>query len=182
MILTLPPKYKEDTPSALRAKRKSLRGLGLGAVQMFFNPLKLSASLGLLGAGLLPGSAGADEQAFKSLFNEITAGAVPREWGIVIETPRLADNGHSAAFRVHVQSPMSADDYVKSIFILSDRNPRPFIARFDLTSLNPRAEISTRVRLNGSQNVHVLALSSKGEWLTAHVPVEVTESACLDAS
>jgi sulfur-oxidizing protein SoxY len=182
MMLTLPYKYKEDTPSALRARRKSLRLFGLGSLQVFFNPIKLSTSLGLLGAGLIPGLASADEQAFKSLFNEITAGAVPREGGIVIETPRLADNGHSAAFRVHVESPMSADDYVKSIFILSDRNPRPFIARFDLTRLNPKAEISTRVRLNGSQNVHVLALCSNGEWLTAHVPVEVTESACLDAS
>ncbi len=119
---------------------------------------------------------------FQLLFKEITNSQPVTQGGIVLETPRLADNGHSAALRVYVQSPMTNEDYVKSIYLLSDRNPRPFMGRFDLTPINPSAEISTRVRLNGSQNVYALALTSKGQWLSAHVPVEVTESACLDAS
>jgi len=123
-----------------------------------------------------------DQTPFEILYKEITNSQPVSEGGVVIETPRLADNGHSAALRVYVDSPMSKDDFVKSIYLLSDRNPRPFMARFDLSPLNPRAEISTRVRLNGSQNVYALALTSKGKWQSVHVPVEVTESACLDAS
>ncbi len=119
---------------------------------------------------------------FELLYKEITNSQPIAQGGIVLETPRLADNGHSAALRVYVQSPMTKDDYVKSIYLLSDRNPRPFMGRFDLSPLNPSAEISTRVRLNGSQNVYALALTSKGQWFSVHVPVEVTESACLDAS
>lgn len=173
---------RKENYSTDQAKRNSLHGLcklgGLGMDSLFFETFGMGAA-SLLG---LVGEAHADEDLFKALFKEITGGIKPKEGRIVLETPRLADNGHSAAFRVYVDSPMTANDYVKSIYILSDRNPRPFVARFDLSPLNPRAEISTRVRLNGSQNVHALALTSKGEWFTAQVPVEVTESACLDAS
>ncbi len=165
----------------LKAKRNTLRGFGLGALRVFLNPLKLNLGLSSFVA-LGAAKAQTTGDAFSVLYKEITGGIKPRLGGIVLETPRLADNGHSAAFRVYVDSPMTSTNFVKSIFILSDRNPRPFIARFDLTPLNARAEISTRVRLNGSQNVHALAVTSKGEWLSAQVPVEVTESACLDAS
>lgn len=166
--------HSTDASPVKDAKRSSLRRVVQCVGALVINSLGINV--------FVSSQAYADESLFKKLFNEITGGIVPKSQGIVLETPRLADNGHSAAFRVYVESPMSSTDYVKSIFILSDRNPRPFIARFDLSPLNPRAEISTRVRLNGSQNVHALALTSKGEWLTAQVPVEVTESACLDAS
>jgi sulfur-oxidizing protein SoxY len=131
---------------------------------------------------LAQSKAWADEQAFQKVLREITSGAPLVEGGIELETPRLADNGHSAALRVYVPSPMSQSNYVQSIYLLSDRNPRPFVARFDFTTNNPKAEISTRVRLNGSQNVYALAHLSSGAWHVSSVPVEVTESACLDAS
>ncbi len=184
--MTVNSNYLEDSFESIKSKRTSLRRLGSSALHLFINPFnletyKVAGTLGVL-VGISSNVSQAAEDPFKTLFKEITGGVNPRESHIVLETPRLADNGHSAALRIYVESPMSGEDYVKSIFILSDRNPRPFIARFDLSPLNDRAEISTRVRLNGSQNVHALALTSKGEWFTTSVPVEVTESACLDAT
>ena len=176
--MTESSKCKKSSSIKADDKRTSLRALAGGGVHLLLNPLQWTGALSALAVN----AARSNEDAFNALFHEITGGKKTSEGRILLETPRLADNGHSAAFRVYVESPMSESDFVKSIFILSDRNPRPFIARFDLTPLNPKAEISTRVRLNGSQNVHALALTSKGEWFTAHVPVEVTESACLDAS
>jgi len=46
--------------------------------------------------------------------------------------PLLADNGHSVPLKVTVQSPMTDADHVRGIAILSERNPRPVIARFQL--------------------------------------------------
>lgn len=164
-----------------KSLRSALHRVGRGALAGILNRL-VGVIVPATIAASVSSPARATEEDFLSLLKEITGGVTPIEGGISIETPRLADNGHSAALRLSVQSPMNADDYVQSIYILSDRNPRPFMARYDLTPVNVRAEISTRVRLNGSQNVHALALNSRGVWYTAHVPVEVTESACLDAT
>jgi sulfur-oxidizing protein SoxY len=56
------------------------------------------------------------------------------------------------------------------------------MARFELGPHSGRAEVSTRVRLNGSQQVVALVQMSDRTWWSATAEVEVTESACLDAS
>ena len=99
-----------------------------------------------------------------------------------IETPRLADNGLSVPVHLWVDSPMTELDHVTEILLLSLRNPRPMMARFKLSAAWGKAEISTRTRLNGSQTLWVLAKMSNGSWYSGSVDVEVTESACLDAS
>ena len=45
-----------------------------------------------------------------------------------------------------------------------------------------RAEIDTRVRLNGSQRLLAVAQLSDGSYWSGGVEVVVTESACLDDS
>ncbi len=66
--------------------------------------------------------------------------------------------------------------------ILSERNPRPLVAAFHLNPHCGRADVATRVRLNGSQRVVVLANLSDGSWWSGSAIVEVTETACLDAT
>ena len=115
------------------------------------------------------------------LVEKLTGGAPVREGRVNLDIPRLADNGHSVPLHVTVESPMTAADHVQTITLLSDRNPRPIMATFHLGPKAVRPEVFTRVRLNGSQRVHALAQLSDGSYWTASTPVEVTESACLDA-
>jgi len=61
---------------------------------------------------------------------------------------------------------MTVDDYVKSIHVFSERNPRPVIARFYLGPQTGKAEINTRIRLAGTQQVVALAIMNNGSaWL-----------------
>jgi len=113
---------------------------------------------------------------------QVTGGAPVRAGRVTLEMPRLADNGHAVPLRITVASAMSESEFVRSIHILSERNPRPVIATFHLTPRCGRAEVSTRVRMNGSQNVLVLAGLSDGSWWSGSAEVEVTETACLDAT
>ncbi|MGH8650010.1 MAG: thiosulfate oxidation carrier protein SoxY, partial [Burkholderiales bacterium] len=66
--------------------------------------------------------------------------------------------------------------------LLSERNPRPVMATFHLGPQSGRAQVATRVRLNGSQRVLALAQLSDGSYWSGDAEVEVTESACLDAT
>ncbi len=113
---------------------------------------------------------------------KLTGGKPVTAGRVTVDTPRLADNGHSVPFRVSVASPMTATDHVKSITLLSDRNPRPLMATFRLGPQSGRAEVATRVRLNGTQRVLVIAQLSDGSFWSGSAEVEVTESACLDMS
>jgi sulfur-oxidizing protein SoxY len=116
------------------------------------------------------------------LVPKATQGAPVRIGRVVLEAPTLADNGHSVPVRVVVQSAMRPDDHVRSITLLSDRNPRPVIIKAWLGPHAGRAELATRVRLNGTQRILALAEMSDGSWWSGEADVVVTESACLDAS
>ncbi len=127
------------------------------------------------------GSARAQSGSLAPLISELTGGTAVAIGRVHIDTPRLADNGHSVPLRVMVDSPMTAADHVRSITLLSPRNPRPLIAKFSLGPHSGRAEVSARVRLNGSQVVLAIAQFSDGSYWSGSAEVEVTESACLDA-
>ena len=118
---------------------------------------------------------------FAPLTGKLTGGSLVREGRVKLEIPRLADNGHSVPLRIVVDSPMTAASHVRSITLLSGRNPRPLMATFHLGPRAGRPEVATRVRLNGTQQVLAVAQLSDGSWWSGSAEVEVTESACLDA-
>ncbi len=132
-----------------------------------------------MAAGLARAQTPADPLA--TLVRDITGGAALTPGRVTIDTPRLADNGHSVPLKVSVDNPMTATNHVRSITLLSPRNPRPLIAKFVLGPHTGRAEISTRVRLNGTQVVLAISQLSDGSFWSGSAEVEVTESACLDA-
>ena len=118
----------------------------------------------------------------REMLDPIVAGAPVVRAGVHIETVILADNGLSVPLSVRVDSPMSERDHVRRVVLLSNRNPRPVIAEFELGPWSGKAEVATRVRLNGSQEVMALVQTSDGHWWRGTAEVEVTESACMDAS
>lgn len=96
--------------------------------------------------------------------------------------PVLADNGTLVPITVQVQSPMTAQDHVTHLYLLSQRNPVTRMAVFHMGPWNGRAEVSTRLRLAGTQQVVALARLSNGEFRYGQMEIIVTESACVDAS
>ena len=116
------------------------------------------------------------------LVQKITGGAPLQEGRVDLEIPSLSDNGHSVPLKISVQSAMNEKDHVRAIHVLSEKNPRPVIATYHLGPRAGRAEITTRVRLNGEQRVLVIAAMADGSFHAATASVLVTETACLDAT
>jgi sulfur-oxidizing protein SoxY len=113
---------------------------------------------------------------------DTTKGAQVKPGKIKLQIPRLADNGNSVAVKLAVESPMTLNDYVRGIYLFSEKNPRPVIARFHLTPECGRAEITTRIRLAGTQRVVAIAELSDGSYWSDVAEVAVTLSACLDGT
>jgi sulfur-oxidizing protein SoxY len=121
-------------------------------------------------------------QSFEDMVQPIVKGAPLVNQDVSLEAPILADNGSLVPVQIQVASPMSAPDHVTHIYLLSQRNPVTQMAVFHLGPWNGRAEVSTRVRLAGTQQVVALARLSNGEFRYKQMEVVITESACVDAS
>lgn len=99
---------------------------------------------------------------------------------IYFELPPLVENGNLVAVKCAVQSPMTANDYVKVIHMIAEGNPLPNIVSCYFTPLSGKAEFSTRIRLADSQRVWVLAQMSNGEFWRTSADTVVTLSACTE--
>jgi sulfur-oxidizing protein SoxY len=109
-----------------------------------------------------------------------TKGAPVMPGRVRLELPTIADTGYTVPMTVTVDSPMTERDHVKTILILSDRNPVRDVCWFYLGPYTPRAEVGSRIRLNGSQRVVAIAQLSDGTFWSAAHQVEVREAACTD--
>jgi sulfur-oxidizing protein SoxY len=82
--------------------------------------------------------------------------------------------------KVEVESPMTADDYVRSVHVFADGNPAPQVLVYHFTPESGRAAATARIRLGQSQTVIAVAEMSGGALYMAKTPVEVTVGGCGD--
>jgi len=99
---------------------------------------------------------------------------------VKLELPALAVNGHSVAMTVKVDSPMTGAEHVRAVHLISEKNPVREMATFYLGPHSGRAEVGSRIRLNGTQRMTAVAELSDGTFWSDQVAVEVREAACTD--
>jgi sulfur-oxidizing protein SoxY len=79
---------------------------------------------------------------------------------------------------IFTDNPMTAEDHVMAVHILSTGNPVARVATFHLSPLNGSARVQSRMRLARTQDVVVLAELSKGDVRMSAVIVKVTIGGC----
>jgi sulfur-oxidizing protein SoxY len=109
---------------------------------------------------------------------KFTGGAAAEAGKIAVDLPEIAENGNTVPLSIKVDSAMTANDYVSEIRVVADGNPFPGIVRFHLTPMAGRAEVATRIRLNSTENVIVLAKTSTGKFYMDRKVVKVTVGGC----
>jgi sulfur-oxidizing protein SoxY len=108
-------------------------------------------------------------------------GEAPIRTGKVkIDIPPLVENGNTVPMTVSVASPMTPDDYVKSIHVFNEKNPQPNIGNFYLNPSSGRAHVSTRIRLADTQKVVAIARLSDDTFWQVTADVVVTLAACTE--
>lgn len=97
---------------------------------------------------------------------------------VKLDAPMIAENGAVVPVRVDVDLPMASDDYVKSIYIISDKNRRPLNARVALTPDSGKASVGTNIRLASTTDLRAIAETSKGALYETKREVKVTVGGC----
>ncbi len=80
--------------------------------------------------------------------------------------------------KVESDLPMTANNYVKSIYVITDKNRRPLNARVNFTPDSGKAYFAANLRLGQSGNVRAIAEMSDGTLYMALQDVKVTRGGC----
>jgi sulfur-oxidizing protein SoxY len=144
--------------------------------------LGLAGGAAVLGAvpGVTMRPAGATPATLAAAIRNVVGEASVRTGKVKLDIPPLVENGNTVPITVSVTSPMTPDDYVKSIHVFNEKNPQPNIGNFFLGPRAGRAQISTRIRLADSQKVVVIARLSDGSFWSVSADVIVTLAACTE--
>ena len=144
------------------SRRKVLAG-GMSGILITSLPLRASASQKDMDAAVL-----------KTFGNQIA-----QTGRVTLSIPPIAENGYSVPLSISVDSPMSQTDYVKRIVVFAPANPIPQVSSFTLTPRSGKAEVSTRIRLAGTQTVMAFAEMSDGTLWSGGAQTVVTLAACV---
>ncbi|PMR73264.1 thiosulfate oxidation carrier complex protein SoxZ [Billgrantia endophytica] len=109
----------------------------------------------------------------------VLGGATPSTRGLVLDLPHVSEDGSAVALTVGFDGELEENDYIERIDLFAVDNPSPEIATFHFTPMNGKPEVSTRVRLNETQDVIAIATSHQGERFATAREVRITVSGCL---
>lgn len=146
-------------------RRKALVTIGGGAVA-------------LLGASIIVQPARATPSSADAAMNKLIGGRPTQKGRVRLKLPPIAENGNTVPMTVIIDSPMTKNDYVKTVHIVADQNPRPNIASFHFTPASGKAQVATRIRMLKTQNVIAVAEMNDGTLYRAVQNVKVTIGGC----
>ena len=171
---------KPDDRKRAALRRKVLFGASGAAAGLVLEATGISGAL----AQTSPGRSAVAPQSLVAArlaaIQRVTRGAVVSKGKLTLEIPELVDNGNSVTLSVKVDSPMTANNYVKAIHVITEKNPQPDVVSFRFTPRCGRATASTRVRLADTQTVLAICELSDGTFWSGSADTVVTLAACLE--
>lgn len=115
---------------------------------------------------------------FADVLQSIVGDKKPLDERVTVDIPEFAENGNIVPYKLDVESPMTADDHITKLYLLSTQNPQAKVAVFHFTLASGKAAVTGRMRLAKTQDVVAIAETNKGEFLRGTRNVEVTIGGC----
>lgn len=165
---------------SLLSRRQSLVQLLKTTLLASVGSLGVSAAKAQVDKLTITGLAEAKLRTFEEMVRPYVQNQDLKKERVTLSLPMLADNGHMVPLSLKIDSPMTEASHITHVYLISQRNPVPLMAKFVMGPWSGRADLSTRVRLSGNQNVIALARLSDGNFIYDVQEVVVTEAACVD--
>jgi len=164
----------QHTPPALHTRRTLLR-LAAAGVATLAAPGLLRANQGVT-----------DLEGFDSVWRDADTvieanfgrGVVYEHAGLHLDLPDHVDTGSSVPCTIRIDATMTPEDCPVVAHLVSYGNPTPQILSVWFAPEAGRAEVSTRIRLEQSQRVTLIAQMRDGRHLRADRDVAVSFGAC----
>ena len=95
---------------------------------------------------------------------------------IELKIPALSESGNSVPLTVSVDSPPETS--IDHVLVVATRNRRPMVLDVHFGAGAPKAQFSTRIRVNETQTLLAFAKLRSGTVWSAQTDVEVVIGAC----
>ena len=82
---------------------------------------------------------------------------------IVLDAPNRAENAAIVPVSITAQIPQTDKRYIKTIYLIIDKNPGPLVGKFHFTPESGRADLAFRVRVNAYSPIRAIAETNDGE-------------------
>jgi sulfur-oxidizing protein SoxY len=139
-----------------------------------------AAMIGVLASTIGSDRARATPEQMRAAIRNVIGAAPVKTGRVQLEVPPVVENGNTVSIVVSVDSPMTAADYVKAIYVFNEKNPQPYLISVHLGPRAGKAKVSTRVRLADSQTLTAIAEMSDGTFWSVTADVVVTLAACVE--
>lgn len=146
------------------------------------SPRRRALLAGVAALPLLPAGALAQENPEVPAYKAYVGSRTVREGRLVLDIPRIADNGNVVPVRIVMPGPFATGAEVRTIHLFSEKNPVPQMAVFHFPVPVGKVEVESRVRLAGTQRVAAVATMADGSLYSAMADIVVTVSACIDGT
>jgi len=166
--------------SRLLSRRQSILNIFQTTLVTSMGVLWLGSAKAQVDKLTITGLAEARLRSFEEMVRPYVQSQELKKERVTLSLPMLADNGHMVPLSLKIDSPMTEASHITHVYLISQRNPVPLMAKFVMGPWSGRADLSTRVRLSGNQNVIALARLSDGNFIYDLQEVVVTEAACVD--
>lgn len=146
------------------------------------SPRRRALLAGAVALPLLPAGTHAQENPEVAAYKAYVGSRAVREGRLVLDIPRIADNGNVVPVRIAMTGPFAPGAEVRTIHLFSEKNPVPQMAVFHFPLPVGKVEVESRVRLAGTQRVAAVATMADGTLYSAMADIVVTVSACIDGT
>ncbi|MBF0175636.1 MAG: thiosulfate oxidation carrier protein SoxY [Magnetococcales bacterium] len=135
-----------------------------------------AAGLCVVAMTSLPRWAGAAD--IQAMIAEHVGPGTPVMEKVEINPPEKAETGALVRLPVKVEHPMESGNYVESVSVFVEENPRPFVGKFEFFPESGVVDMEIRIKMAKSSKVHVIARTNSGKLYGVVKKVDVAEGGC----
>ena len=151
-------------------------GLAVAAEGLTGASRRLSATVRVTRMG--PDDPPIPNEIVQRIFDERFQGRPITRGHVTLDMPAMAEDGRYVPVIIESDLPMTAEEYVKSVFLIVDHNPDPLVTAFHLSPLVGPVAIQTRIKMKRTSVIRAIVETSGGALWADYLKVETTLNGC----
>ena len=97
---------------------------------------------------------------------------------VTLDMPAVAEDGRFVPVAIEADLPMTADEYVKGVYLIVDHNPDPLVMVLHFTATIGPVAVETRIKMRRTCWIRAICETSSGELWAGYAKVETSLNGC----